>query len=317
MKPTNKWTVSLSLVASLFPVIAFADAELNEQVPAITSDASVQSTPPALSWAPSGNIHLNNKEATAVRLARQWRSHPDKPRKGEDGSVVYLFGATLPTMICTPLKVCAIRLQPGEIVNDVHAGDTTNWRIMPATSGEGDRMTTLVTVKPVDAGLMTNLLIATNRRVYSIKLVSAKKDWIPLLAFDYPDEVDAAWTSYRKQQSSYNTATTFASTGQSISTLDFDYSLSGSHPSWEPVRVYTDGIKTYIQFPSSHFYGSEAPALVALNKNSNPFGSDIQELVNYRLIGDRYVVDKVLDRAALISGVGINQVKVIIKRKGH
>ena len=40
------------------------------------------------------------------------------------------------------------------------------------------------------------------------------------------------------------------------------------------------------------------------------------KLVNYRPIGDRYVVDKVIDRAALIQGVGSDQIKVTITHKG-
>jgi len=47
------------------------------------------------------------------------------------------------------------------------------------------------------------------------------------------------------------------------------------------------------------------------------FSSPTKELVNYRIIGDRYVVDQVIDRAALITGVGRNQVEVIIERRGN
>jgi type IV secretion system protein VirB9 len=36
--------------------------------------------------------------------------------------------------------------------------------------------------------------------------------------------------------------------------------------------------------------------------------------VNYRVMGNRYVVDAALDRAALISGVGGDQQRVVITR---
>jgi len=93
--------------------------------------------------------------------------------------------------------------------------------------------------------------------------------------------------------------------------------IRGDRPRWTPQRVYTDGVKTYIQFPSASFAGSEAPALVSLARDGGLFSKPTQELVNYRVIGDRYVVDQVIDRAALISGVGSSQVEVIIERRGN
>jgi type IV secretion system protein VirB9 len=41
-------------------------------------------------------------------------------------------------------------------------------------------------------------------------------------------------------------------------------------------------------------------------------------MVNYRVAGNTYVVDKVLDRAVLLSGVGRTQAKVeIIRTRGE
>ncbi|MDT9096864.1 TrbG/VirB9 family P-type conjugative transfer protein, partial [Escherichia coli] len=76
----------------------------------------------------------------------------------------------------------------------------------------------------------------------------------------------------------------------------FGFRISGDRPRWSPTRVYSDGLKTYIQFPSSQF-ADEAPALVELDGGSGT------QMVNYRVVGDRYVVDHVIERAALISGV--------------
>ena len=111
-------------------------------------------------------------------------------------------------------------------------------------------------------------------------------------------------------------ATTLPS-GQNLANLDFGFEIRGDRPRWTPQRVYTDGVKTYIQFPSASFAGSEAPALVSLARDGGLFSKPTQELVNYRVIGDRYVVDQVIDRAALISGVGSSQVEVIIERRGN
>lgn len=271
---------------------------------------------PGVDLVSSNTVGLDAKEAYGVELANRWKANPDKPRQGNDGTVRYLYGATLPTLVCSPLEVCAIQLQPGEVVNDVHAGDTARWRITPANSGAGENATTLVIVKPIDAGLTTNLFIATDRRVYTIKLVSSQKAWMPVMAFDYPDDVQRQWASFRQRQTQQvqrdqeATLPTGEARGQNIASLDFAFRISGDRPRWSPTRVYSDGLKTYIQFPSAQF-GDEAPALVELD------GGSSTQMVNYRVVGDRYVVDHVIERAALISGVGRNQTRVVIDHKAE
>lgn len=276
-------------------------------VPAIRSAEGNQLPPVHL--VSQTRVPLDAREKAALALAEKWKTNPEKPRRGEDGSVVYLYGATMPTLVCTPLEVCVIRLQPGEVVNDVHTGDKARWRITPATSGQGANRTTHVVVKPTDAGLSTNLFIATDRRTYSIKLTSTQKQWIPMLSFDYPDSAEDAWASYRAGLGLQGTAAASSAGNADASALDFNYRLKGARPAWKPERVYSDGLKTYIDFPSGRALGNDAPALVAL-------GQGTTELVNYRVAGNRYVVDHVLERAALVSGTGKNETKVIIEHKG-
>lgn len=258
-------------------------------------------------------VPLDKKESYGLSLAEKWKSNPDKPRRGDDGSVKYLFGATLPTMICSPLEVCNIALQPGEVVRDAHAGDTVRWSVSPATYGAGDKVTTVLVIKPKDAGLTTSLSVTTDRRIYNIKLVSTRKQWIPLMSFDYPDDVQREWDAYRAAQAKqtyYNTMPT----GQNLANLDFGYRLGGDSPRWKPVRVYSDGAKTYIQFPDAN-YTNGAPSLVELS-GGGWFSSPKKKLINYRPIGDRYVVDGVIDKAALIMGVGSDEVSVTITHEG-
>ena len=322
----------LFTVSALVPVMALAQtvpalAQSGDQVPPPPVAAPAPVPPPApvrhmreadlppVNMVSPNRVYLDPKEAYGLQLANKWKTNPDKPRRGEDGSVKYLYGATLPTMICTPLEVCAIQLQAGEVVNDVHAGDTARWRITPATSGAGEAATTLVIVKPTDAGLTTNLFISTDRRTYSIQLKSTQKSWIPVLSFDYPDDMQREWASFRQQQANYQNSTTLP-TGQNIANLDFGFRISGDRPRWYPQRVYSDGVKTYIQFPSANF-NDEAPALVALGNDGGLFSGPSTQMVNYRVIGDRYVVDQVIDRVALISGVGKHQTRVVIEHKGR
>lgn len=252
-------------------------------------------------------VKLSPNEAHAVALATKWMENPDKPRWEDDGSVRYLFGATLPTLVCAPLQICAIRLQPGEVVEGIDSGDSVRWKFSPSVVGNPAGEITEVLVKVTDAALETSIRITTDRRAYTIRLRSTQKEWMPALSFDYPDQVQSEWAAYAAARTKKVTSTTLP-TGQTFDELDFGFKLSGDKPRWLPLRVYSDGTKTFIQFPPSMASG-ESPALLSMDNGE-------EQLVNYRPMGDRYVVDKVLDRAELISGVGKHAQRVTITRVG-
>ncbi len=93
--------------------------------------------------------------------------------------------------------------------------------------------------------------------------------------------------------------------------LDFNYRIhaKGRRPDWMPLRVFTDGHKTYIAFPASVSSGTvEAPPLFVLS----PKG-DVQ-LVNYRQRGNYYIVDQVIQRGELRLGEAPQQI-VSIERQ--
>ena len=261
----------------------------------------------------SPSAPLNAKEKHAVALARRWANRKAMPHAGEDGVVRFLYGATLPTVVCAPLQVCDLALQPGEIVNNVNVGDKVRWNVSPGLSGSPAGQVTHLIIKPTDAGLVSSMTVETNRRTYAIKLVSTQRSWMPLIAFNYPDDTQRQWSAYQ-QNAAWGASSTMAA-GASLANLDFGFRLSGDSPAWRPLRVYTDGAKTYIQFPRALAFGS-APALVALDNDGSWFSSPTQQMVNYRIAGDRYVVDRVLDRAELVSGVGGGQTRVTITRDG-
>jgi type IV secretion system protein VirB9 len=217
-------------------------------------------------------------------------------------------------VVCAPLYVCDIALQAGETVNDLDIGDAVRWKVTPASSGSGPDTTTHVIVKPTDTGLTTNLLITTNRRTYSIKLVSREHDWMPSVSFAYPEDARAKWAAFQQDRQQTRNASTLA-TGENVANLDFQYRLSGDSPGWKPVRVYNTGSKTYIEFPPSVVHG-DLPALVALGNDGGLFSSPTPRMINYRLVGDRFEIDSVLDHAALITGVGSDQERVEITHLG-
>lgn len=250
--------------------------------------------------------HINKYsqlEREAVRISREWKTLGSGPARGDDGFVLFTYGAEMPSVVCAPLFVCEIALQPGETVTDINVGDSVRWKIAPATSGNGSNATTHILVKPTLPGLRTNMLVTTNRRIYVIQLVSNTKDWMPRVAFEYPEDVRNQWLAYQKAKNIEREAHTLPD-GHQIANLNFNYRIIGDSP-WKPIRVYDDGVKTYIQFPLEMQH-SESPALLALG----PSGQE--QMVNYRPSGDRYIVDKLLTKAILITGVGKHQEKIEI-----
>lgn len=276
--------------------------------PGEASPSVASSPPPPVNLLSGVDSVLTIRERQNLSVAREWiDGRRDKATAGSDGAVVFRIGTSMPSVVCAPLFVCDIALQPGEIVNDVKVGDSVRWKVTPSTSGSVVR-TTHVIVKPSDIGLTTNLIVATDRRIYNLKLVSRENDWMPSVSFSYPEDEVAQWAALSMEQAKERADTVIPQTGQALGDLDFGYSVSGSKSAWRPLRVYNDGLKTYIQFPAS-MKADESPALVALGADKK------EQMVNYRLLGDRFVVDKVLDRAILVSGVGKHQVRVKIAHK--
>ena len=95
-------------------------------------------------------------------------------------------------------------------------------------------------------------------------------------------------------------ATPIAS-GVAIQNLRFRYAISGDSPPWKPVRAFDDGSKVYIEFPARLDQG-EAPPLFVVG----PDGGN--QLVNYRVNGNYYIVDRLFGAAELRLGQDPQQV---------
>ena len=261
------------------------------------------------------NPALTPQEKAAIAMAGQWRtSGPTglKPVRGADGSIRYLFGAQHPSIVCAVLQVCDVELQPGEQVNSIHLGDAARWAVEPAITGSGPGEVQHLIIKPMDVGLETSLIVTTNRRTYHLRLRSHRTDFIPRVAFTYPEEALAKWEDLKQRDIKLKQEHTLTPTGEYLGDLSFAYEVRGT-ASWKPIRVYNNGIKTIIQMPSA-MAQTEAPALLVVRKDGGIFNDAETVMVNYRVQGDRYIVDTVFDKAILIAGVGSKQDRVTITK---
>ena len=243
-------------------------------------------------------------EAKGMGISTQWRGSRGLVTKGADGKVIFLYGEVQPSVVCSPLQVCDIELQGGEVVRDVLVGDTVRWKVEPATSGAAGGQAIHLIVKPSEPGLVTSMVVTTSRRTYHIQLKSHPTQYMARVGFEYPEDVSAKLADINARIE----ASTIPGAGVPAEQLNFSYSVSGN-AGWRPTRVYSDGLKTYIQFPRS-ITSQDAPVLFVTSGGQN-------RIVNYRMKGDMMVVDYHVDRAVLVSGVGWKQEKITIKRGGR
>ena len=204
-----------------------------------------------------------------------------------------------------PGAVTDIALQPSENLVAVAAGDTVRWVIGDTTSGTGTDKRTHILVKPFTSGLATNLVVTTDRRSYHLQLTATSRTAMAALSWTYPADQLIALRRAADQAA----AAAPVSEGLAVDNLHFNYAISGDAPAWRPLRAFDDGRQTFVEFPASIAVGDAPPLFVV-----GPTGE--AELVNYRVRGRFYVVDRIFDVAELRLGTKKQQV-VRIARVGE
>jgi type IV secretion system protein VirB9 len=209
-------------------------------------------------------------------------------------------------LYAAPERVSDIALQAGEQLVAVSAGDTVRWVIGDTTSGTGDSRQVHVLVKPFAPGLSTNMLITTDRRAYHLSLDSTDATAMAAISWTYPRDQLVA---LQRQNARAEEARPVAA-GISLDNLHFRYAITGDSPPWRPVRAWDDGTKVYIEFPDRLDQG-EAPPLFVVG----PLGDS--QLVNYRVSGNHYIVDRLFAAAELRLGEKPQQVVRISRTDGE
>ncbi|MDR2094651.1 MAG: TrbG/VirB9 family P-type conjugative transfer protein [Treponema sp.] len=222
------------------------------------------------------------------------------------GAVVYPYLVNHVYQIFTAVEqLTNIQLEPGEeLVSPPASGNTDVFEVQFSYSQENGKQRAQIYVMPFLAGKTTTLFINTNKRTYSFMLYSYQATFMPLVSFTYPLQMQEAVRRHIENSSS---DIPIAGT---ITDLDFNYDIiphSPYKPRWMPSLVFNDGIKTYIYFPSAG-RASYAPVLFELNAKKE------RVIVNYRVKGTYYIVDRVLSSAELILDVNEGNV-ITIKRK--
>lgn len=269
-------------------------------------------------------VRLRRHDREALKILRGFGANRESgsPMHGGNGTVVFPYGTTAVRILCAPLRVCDVALQPGEELLGLHMGDIIRWTVKAGDTGGGGARTTHLVITPKSANLRTNVVVHTDRRVYQFELVSRKGEHMPLVAFSYPGDDAMRFESY--------VASRLGKTGDVIDKvgpwseldgLNFRYTVEVDGErrrkrkrlektlSWFPRRVFDNGKKTIIELPEE-VHSREMPVLLVR------YGGE-DEIVNYRPTGHFFVVDRLFDRAVLLSGVGRDQTRVVIAREAE
>ena len=200
-------------------------------------------------------------------------------------------------------QVTDVALEPGEKLVSVSAGDTVRWVVGDTSSGEGKDVQVHILVKPVGADLETNLVITTDRRTYHLEMRSSQATYMASVSWTYPG---SELVSLKKSRAEMDAATNaVAEVGVKLDELRFRYRIEGDAP-WKPTQVFDDGAKVYIQFPPG-LAQSEAPPLFVIGPDGKP------ALVNYRVRGTTYIVDRLFAAAELRLGTAPQRVVRIVR----
>lgn len=304
---TSKPLLACLVVLTLAnPVFAQPEGGRGESFPPETSpDLTPIPLPPLIN---DVHIPLSPKEKKALSLVHSHAAQGPSPFQDGSGRLVFVHGASVPTIVTAPLHVCDVELQPGEALHEVVVGDSARWLMDVAKAGAGDNATVHLLVKPVDAGLETSAVVTTSRRVYHLRLVSQRQEdggFMPYVGFAYRDD---HIRRFAEQQASEEKRKHWQTTtaGADLGSLHFGYEVRGK-ASWKPAQVYDDGRQTFIRLPEATA-SADIPVLLVRE-------ADADVLVNYRIKDRTIIMDGVFPHVVLVSGVGSQQNKVEIRRE--
>ena len=178
------------------------------------------------------------------------------------------------------------------------------------TSGEAETIQTHLLIKPYRAGLATNMVVTTNRRVYLLALKASGESE----AFN----AAVSWTHPLPQAPTSQAAVGLTETAPKPTAPAPILKAHGPEayrirtgwrkPEWTPASVHDDGRQTFIIFPEA-LGTTEAPPLFVMNEQGEA------QLTNWRKQSNSYVVDRLFLKAELRLGGERPQI-VKIERRG-
>lgn len=240
-------------------------------------------------------VHTANVNSVAKVLTRNMK----------EGRAEYFFKNNVSYPVFTALySITDIVLGEGEhLVDNPKCGDPEMFNIELGISGAAHNLRNHIYIKPYDSGQETDLILNTNKRTYYIVLKSYKRTYMKSVSWKYLEEEN------KRQNNQFQMVQNSFKINGDISNFYFGYKinhLSIDKPVWTPSIIFDDGIRTYIFFPSGKRM-AYAPVYVARDEENEPI------VVNYRIVGNYYIIDRVVNRADLVLDVDSKNIITITR----
>lgn len=189
-----------------------------------------------------------------------------------------------------------IELEKDESIDVIMIADPLPWKI--------SILNNRIIVKPLDAGMKTNMTIVTNKRTYLMDIASMENsddefdDQVTyLVRFFYPEiDVDAPIVNKIKKPDISNKLPqpekkfTETEIKTKLSSINFQYTFAGSGTKILPIKVFDDGNATYLQFPNNN---AIIPSIYGVNSDGT------ESLLTYRLENEYIAIDTIERRINL------------------
>jgi type IV secretory pathway VirB9-like protein len=166
-----------------------------------------------------------------------------------------------------------IVLAPGEHLYYVDMADTKRWIKDETVMGEGEERRTVVLIKPTgETAKKTSIVVTTSLGMYYLEAFAHQTTYVPAIAWKHAARVVALKSPPPPSTTRYAMRV-----------------MTTPAPAWVPTAAWDNGAKTFIRAADA-LQVTDVPALYVL-----PADADAEpQLVNYRLKGTLYVIDRLL-----------------------
>ena len=272
----------------------------------------------------AGRQHRNPVSVRIERAIAQYRETGKAPIIELSDALIYPYGKVQQVLVCAITRVCIIKLEAGEVPADQPLlGDTERWKV--TTGFQGDQP--FLAIKPWATGVETNLVQATNRRMYHITLVSEalalepgqelnpRSRYMREISFYYPEDAVQGWERSVFEQASLQQQSLVMPEATNPSSLAFIYACSGNKPfpckegnfPFGVEQAYFAGGHTFIHLSQD---AEHAPAPVVFVKNIGGQRAN----VNYNVHGRIMKIQGRPDQIELVIGQGMKRKFLIFNR---
>jgi type IV secretion system protein VirB9 len=195
-------------------------------------------------------------------------------------------------VVCKVLGLTVIQLENNEVPIGVpYLSDTMRWEVTGDVWRTIDGMNVqIVMLKPLEAGLTTNMVLITNMRIYQFILTSTRDSYMPMVKFKYPlgmgKFITAATIRDEEAEKEREKGGYF---------LSYNYRITGGwflsgwfKPEWMPTEAWDDGHKTYVKLPRGVLQ-MEYPVVFERGNY----------IINYRVSDNVMILDKLVRKITL------------------